>query len=84
MQGGGRPGPRLRCNELARVPLKGQPGRFWAGPTMLDAERPVVSKYPGLIFLGYKRPKHPRTPTKMEYQQHMNANDINHGFFSRF
>ena len=34
-----------------------------------------------LIFLGYKRPKHPRTPTKMEYQKHMNANDINHGFF---
>ena len=53
MPGGGRPGPRLRCNELARVPLKGQPGRFWARPTMLDAfcDRWCV----GVLVLGYNQ-----------------------------
>ena len=36
----------LRCNELAKVPLKGQPGRYWAGDTQARERSEATTSAP--------------------------------------
>lgn len=46
----------LRCNELAKVPLKGQPGRYWAGDTQATEKSEATIYFRPLSEIWYMLP----------------------------